>query len=155
MTEMARAIGLAQQRRNGRCHFRNTPTYIDRHRKQTSATALRMASKCPSKPTKFGDKGRFSRQTVTGSVITRLTDQIRPQGGFYAGSRLPYRSRWSRSKKSYLPPLRHFTGFFASKSNLKLIFIPYFDRECVRFDAAVPSNSGQFASTWPLFPNKP
>ena len=32
-------------------------------------------------------------------------------------------------KKSYLPPLRHFTIFFASKSNLKLILIPYSDRE--------------------------
>ena len=53
MSEMAHAIELAKQRRNERCHFRNTSTDVDRRRKQTSATALGMVSKCPGKPTKF------------------------------------------------------------------------------------------------------
>ena len=47
--------------------------------------------------------------------------------GFDAGSRLRYRSWWS--EKKVFTPFCHFTGFFASKSNLKSIFIPYFDRE--------------------------
>ena len=51
------------------------PNYADRRRKKTSATALSMVSKCPGEPTKFGDKGRLSRQTVTGPAITRLSYQ--------------------------------------------------------------------------------
>ena len=34
-----------------------------------------MVPKCPSEPTKFGDEGHFSQQTLTGSAITRLTYQ--------------------------------------------------------------------------------
>ena len=62
MSEMARAIGLAQQRRNERCHFGTTPTDVTDAEERPQLRHCAWSRKCPGKPRpalKCGDKGYF------------------------------------------------------------------------------------------------